>query len=107
MAASNTFQVQSGRAVNIVAMGLYPGDVYTVQYAIDVGCRPPEANYVDYYENGKLVVLDETHNPLTLWRPGFYRVVPDAPMNENADVVISEAYNVNIHAAVDNVAEVS
>lgn len=101
---SKTVQVAAGTARNVLALSLFPGEAYLLEYALDLGCCPSEANYAAYYENAVRVVLDETHNPLTLWRPGFYRLIPDGDLNERADAVVGPAFTVNIGAAINNVA---
>lgn len=98
------FQVVPGQAVNLHATGLYDGDAIVIQYAIDKGCKPSLDTFTDYYENGKLVVLDIPHNPLTLWRPGWYRMVLDGTEANNLRVVLSNPFNIDIVGLINNVA---
>lgn len=101
---SKSVQVTAGTARSILALGLFPGEQYLLEFALDLGCCPADANYAPYHENGVQVVLDETHNPLTLWRPGFYRLLPDGDLNERADAVVGPPFQVTIGATIDNVA---
>lgn len=99
------FEVKPGTARNVQAVGMYPGDEYEIHYLTGFpGCNPNDMDFVPYYEDGRLVMLDESHNPLTLWRPGFYKVVPLSEMNERADVLVSDPYQIHVNAGINNVA---
>ncbi|MBS0227624.1 MAG: hypothetical protein JSS23_02895 [Proteobacteria bacterium] len=104
---SRSFQVLSGAAVNVAVTNLYAGEQFLLRYAVDLGHTPSSAAYSDYYENGKSVVLDTEHNPLTLWRPGYYKLVPDGAINADAQVYLSQPFAASLTAALNNVAEVS
>lgn len=104
---SKTFQVMSGTAVNIAVTNLYEGEQFLILYAIDLGHKPSSAAYVEYYESGRPVVLNPAHNPLTLWRPGYYKIVPDGAVNTDAQVYLSQPFAFTATSAVDNVAEVA
>lgn len=101
---SNRFEIGAGLALNVHATGLYDGEEIVVQYALDLGCKPKDAEFSDYYENGKLVVLDITHNPLTLWRPGWYRLSVDPSINDSVKIALSKTFRVNTAALINNVA---
>lgn len=103
MIASKSFQVQSGQAVNVLAVNLFNDEQLVVRYAVDVGCTPKEAEYTDYIEDGEEVVVSSTHNPITLWRPGWYKLVPNGWVNEEVQVHVSQPFPVHIQHSVQNV----
>lgn len=98
------FEVTPGRAVNLHAVGLVDGEKIILQYTVHKGCKPKNAEFADYYENAKLVVLDTEHNPLTLWRPGWYRLVPEIEVTRGVQIVLSDSFAVDIVALINNVA---
>lgn len=102
MASPRIVRIAPGAARNVVGIAFWPGESATVEYAVDLGCQPANANFAPYYEDGCPVLLDEFHNPLTLWRPGYYRLVPDVLLNAQADIMVSEPFAVNIGAAILN-----
>lgn len=99
---SNVFQVTAGRARTLHAVGLVDGEELQVRYAIDMGCKPTLAQYSDYYEDGCPVMLDIQHNPITLWRPGYYRLEFDLPVSPDVKIVVSDPYPVTL-GQVNNV----
>lgn len=104
MATSKAVNVAQRRCINAVATNLMEGEQFFVEFSVFPGCDPANATYVDYYENGKRVVLDNAHNPLTLWRPGWYRFVTDGEINPLAAVDTSDPFDCTIAAQIDNVA---
>lgn len=100
-------QVSPGQFLNVQAVGLFEGEAYDVMYIVGFpGCKPEAVDFVPYYEDGHAVVLDSTHNPLTLWRPGFYQFIPQGELNERADVLVSSPFAGTIGASFSNVAVV-
>lgn len=106
MATSKSVNVFQRRCVNVLATGLLDGERFFVEYALDTGCDPVRANYVPYYEDGRPVILDNEHNPLTLWRPGWYRFVSDGEVSPSAAVDTSDPFDCSIGAEINNVAVV-
>lgn len=104
MSESRHIQVMPGQFVNAQAVGLFEGEAYDVFYVVGFpGCNPDVVDFVPYFENGLPVVLDAEHNPLTLWRPGYYRFVEQGELNERADVLVSSPFPGTITANPNNV----
>jgi len=103
MATTKAIQILQRRCVSVIASGLVEGEKWHVQYALVAGCNG-DHEYVPYHEDGKEVVLDAQHSPLTLWRPGWYRFVSEDGLNPSAVVDASEPFDCTVNAVIDNVA---
>lgn len=96
-------QVTAGQFINVQAVGLFEGEAFDVYYVVGFpGCNPDIIDFVPYYEDGHPIVLDAEHNPLTLWRPGYYRFFPQGELNERADVLVSSPFAGTITASPRN-----
>lgn len=104
MSVSKAINVAQRRCINVLATNIFEGEQFFVEFALLTGCDPVNATFVPYYEDGKRVVLDTTHNPLTLWRPGWYRFVSDGELNPLAAIDTSDPFDCSIGATIDNVA---
>ena len=99
---SRNVSVGFGTARVLVGLGLFPDERFLIEYTLDPGCCPDTAAFAAYHENGEPVVLDETHNPIILWVPGTYRLIPDGELNERADVMVGAPFVFNISASPNN-----
>lgn len=102
MSASRSFQVQGGQAVNVLAVNLFNDEALVVRYAVDLGAQPKDAEYTDYYEDGHLVRVTDSRNPLTLWRPGWYRLEPEGYVNEHVQVHVSQPFPFTVMHTLGN-----
>lgn len=89
---TRTVQVLPGTAVSVLALGLLDGEQLQISYAIDMGCKPAEAQYEPATECCADAIIGQANNPLTLWRPGWYRIEPLGEINANASLSISDPF---------------
>lgn len=90
--STRTVQVLPGTAVSVLALGLVDGEQLQVSYAIDLGCKPADAQYEPATECCADAIIGQDNNPLTLWRPGWYKIEPLGAINAGASLSISDAF---------------
>ena len=61
-----------------------------------------EAKTTYNYEDGHLVRVTDSRNPLTLWRPGWYRLEPDGYVNEHVQVHVSQPFPFTVMHTLGN-----
>ena len=77
--------VPSGYHAVVTAANMFDDEYFDVRYVIDdEKCNIEDADDVPYSPNGTQVFVANTHNPVILTVPGYYRVVARGVVNDNA-----------------------
>lgn len=83
-------QVRPCKAIVVSGVNLVEGDAFVVHRIVDTSCDISQAADIPFSPYGKVLRIDETHNPVIIDMPGRYRIYPDSVVSENAELWFDE-----------------